>query len=120
MLADLATSGVGRLHPLYLTLEWHRNSKLSDPAERLLAQRLDGSFNNTTTYSISSPNTTAAFQQHGGAADSHDDEDEDTSDEEDNDSRSEDEETSSEEDEKSVRVTDYLVPGAFLDTVRPL
>ena len=45
MLADLATSGVGRLHPLYLTLEWHRHSKLSDPAERLLAQRLDGSFN---------------------------------------------------------------------------
>ena len=63
--------------------------------------KLDGSFNNTTTYSIRSPTTPAAFQQHG-AADSQDD-DEDTSDEDENDSRTEDEESSSEEDEKSVR-----------------
>ena len=63
--------------------------------------KLDGSFNNTTTYSIRSPNTSAPFQQHG-AADSQDDDD-DTSDEDENDSRTEDDDTSSDEDEKSVR-----------------
>lgn len=63
--------------------------------------KLDGSFNNTTTYSIRSPNTPAAFQQHG-ATDSQDDDD-DTSDEDENESRTEDEDTSSEEDDKSVR-----------------
>ena len=65
--------------------------------------KLDGSFNNTTTYSIRSPNTPAAFQQHGAADSQDDDDDDETSDEDENESRTEDDETSSDEDDKSVR-----------------
>lgn len=84
-----------------LAINSHNIVKIPPEDGQGLRIKLDGSFNNTTTYSIRSPNTAAAFQQHG-AADSQE-EDDDTSDEEENDSRTEDEETSSDDDDKSVR-----------------
>ena len=40
MLSDLATSGIGRELDLYVTLEWHRNSKEQFYAAELLHMRM--------------------------------------------------------------------------------